>query len=159
MGAMGPFAEIGFAEAQDPGLGDFSECLGDEGVFRTGGAAGVDQMEYDINIGEGFAGAVVELFDESGAAGVEEAGSIDEYDLAARMVDDAVKGVARRLGFRGDDGDLPANEGVEKGGFAGVGPADQGCEAGAETGWEIQRRRGRRRVRNVHGVWVGEKER
>jgi hypothetical protein len=157
--AMRAFAEIGFAQAEDSGFGDFSERLRDKRVFRAGSTAGVDQMEHDIDIGEGFAGPVVELLDESGAAGVEKAGGVHEHDLAAGMMDDAVEGIASRLGFWGDDGDFPADEGIEEGGFAGVGTSDQGGETGTETGRGIVGSGRRRRDGNVHGLMDWTRER
>ena len=82
---------------------------------------------------EGFAGPGVPAVDEAPPAGFEKTGRIDEDNLGARAMNNAVDGFAGGLGFGADDGDLRIHQRIEQGGFARIGPAYQGHHAGAKT--------------------------
>jgi hypothetical protein len=72
------------------------------------------------------------LLHHAGVHGVERAvdtGKVEEDDLAAGLGEDAHDPVAGGLRPLRDDGDLVAEEGVEQGALAGVGPSDQGDRA------------------------------
>ena len=56
-----------------------------------------------------------------------------EYDLAVGLIDHALDRIAGGLRLWSDDGNFSPDERVEQGRFAGVGPADQHGESGAEV--------------------------
>ncbi len=60
-------------------------------------------------------------------------GGVDHRELAAAPVCDAIQPVARQAGLRVDDGFPPAQDAVEQGRLAHVGPADDGDD-GARHG-------------------------
>ncbi len=101
-------------------------------VLRPDGAGGVDDVDDYIDAFERIADFVVEILNELARLGLEDAGGVDEDDLAFGAMDDAVVRVSGGLRLGRDDGDLGADEGVEERGFANVGAANEHGEAGFE---------------------------
>jgi hypothetical protein len=126
--------QVGLVEAEDAGLGHAGEGFDDHLFFRADRPGGVDDMDQGVDPLQGLPGAGVQPVDQGAATGAEEARGIDEDELDAGAVDDALDGVAGGLGFGADDRDFRVDEGVEERGLADVGTSDQGDQPGAESG-------------------------
>jgi hypothetical protein len=63
---------------------------------------------------------------EAGLALAADAGGVDEAEVVAGAGDDFVDSIPSCTGYRTDDGAVGSGEGVEQGGFADVGAADDG---------------------------------
>ena len=81
--ALGASPQVGFVEAEDPGLRDGREGFDHHLVLGTDRAGWVDDMDDGINALEGRACPFVEAIDKAALVGLEEAGRVDEHDLAA----------------------------------------------------------------------------
>ena len=103
--------------------------------LQLNAAGGVHEDQDDIAGFDGFVDflqhAAIEL-----RAGLVDAGRIDEDDLRGGIgvlvrgnLDHAQDAITRGLRLGGDDGYLFAGEGVKKGAFADVRPADNGDES------------------------------
>ena len=65
--------------------------------------------------------------------GLMHARRVDEHDLAAGTVNDALYAVPRSLRFVGNSRDLFADEAIQKRGFSGIWPADERDIAASKT--------------------------
>ena len=65
---------------------------------------------------------------------------VDEHDLSFGIVANAGNAIARGLRLVGNDGELLADQTVEEGGLAGVGPADQRDEPALHPAGSAARR-------------------
>ncbi len=101
---------------------------GDGGVELADAFGGVDDQQRDVGAFEMLAGHHYRKFfgHEARLAFAADAGSIDETEGAAVVLDDFVDGVARGAGNRGDDGAVGRGEAIQQRGFADVGVADDG---------------------------------
>ena len=97
----------------------------------------IDQQGDDVGIA-GAAPGRVDHGPVEAAARSEDAGRIDEHQLARALDGDAAHRHARRLHLVADDADLGADQGVDQRRLAGVGRADDGDEA--EAGFRSRRR-------------------
>jgi len=68
-----------------------------------------------------------------------DAWGIDEDDLRLGQGKDASQATPGGLGFGGDDGDFLSHEGVDEGGLAHVGLAQDGHEARTVVFWQLFR--------------------
>ena len=101
-------------------------------IFGADGARGIDDVDNDVDTFQRVADLVVKFLHELARLRFEQAGRVDEHDLAFGSMDDAVVRVACGLRFRRNDGDLGAHQGVEERRFADVGATDQHGETGFE---------------------------
>ena len=101
----------------------------EHGIAQRADGGGVDHEEKEIDAFYGGGDFVHHLAAEGGVC-VVETGRVDEDDLTFGACDDALDAVAGGLRLRGDDGDFLADEAIEERGFAGIGAADDGDEAG-----------------------------
>jgi hypothetical protein len=126
------FESHGFAfdlvNGEEDGLGAAGEETG-EVVVGTGElGAGIDDHDDGLRFVEGDLGLVVDFGgDEFGVVGDDAAG-IHQAEAAASPVEFAIDAVAGDAGLVTDNGAATAGEAVEEGGFAHVGPADDGDE-------------------------------
>jgi hypothetical protein len=126
-------AEVGFVQHRKDRFVFEGEFLHPAAVFVLGMEGGVEQEQDGIGAGDETAGGAVEHGAE-GVGGLADAGGVEEDDLQGVLVENAADGPPRGLGDGRDDGHGFAEQGVEQGGLAGVGAADDGGDAGAEGG-------------------------
>jgi len=135
-GALQPaFAErparlVELIEHQNSRVRDMFDDGSDPLVFRANRARRVGDMDDHVNPLDGVTDFVVEIGDEATRLRLKNAWRIHKHNLAGRLRDDAVVGVARGLRLRGDDGNFGADERIEQRGLAGVGAADEYGETG-----------------------------
>src|ERR1019366_7219357 len=100
----------------------------DVGVEGGDAFGGVEDEERDVGGFEVLAGHDHRqlLGHELGLALAADAGGVDEAEVVAGAGDDLVYSIPSCTGYRADDGAGGSGEGVEQGGFADVGAADDG---------------------------------
>ena len=131
---------IGLGEHQDLlGTGVF-DALGNPGVSPADRLGGINQKRDNIDIVQLEQRTLIELGPQA-VLRLVNTRSIDKDQLVAGTVDDGAHAAAGRLGHRRGDGDLFAIAGVEQRGLTGVGAADQGHKAAAETGLNVTKAR------------------
>jgi len=147
--------EVPLVDDEDDGAARLVGVAADVGVEGGDAFGGVEDKEADVGGLEVLAGHDDgELFGhETGLALATDAGRVDEAEVVRAAGDDLVDCVASGAGDGRDDGARRAGEGVEQGGLADVGTADDGdlglvldeCAVGAETaGWVVSCRQRRR---------------
>ncbi len=104
------------------------EQAGDEAVTFSHWCGGVDNEKAHVDTAEGQGGAVVEPLAEQGA-GLVDSRRVNEDHLGVGPGEHAAHRRPGGLGHLRGDGHLLTEDGVEQGGLADVGPADQGGEA------------------------------
>ena len=110
-----------------------AQSLGDVAIARTDRSAGLEQENTAVDVVERRRRRLVEAVSEGRARPVHTR-RVREDDLAVRPVEDATDAGPGGMGRRRGDGDLPPEDLVEQGRLADVRPADEGDEAGAESG-------------------------
>ena len=131
---------IGLGEHQDLLGTGILDTLGNPGVSPADRFGGINQKRDNIDIVQLEQRALVELGAQA-VLGLVDTRGIDKDQLVAGAVDDGAHAAAGRLGHRRGDGDLFAIAGVEQRGLAGVGAADQGHKAAAETRLNVTKAR------------------
>ena len=134
--------EVPLVDDDDDGAARLVGVAADVGVEGGDSVGGVEDEEADVGGLEMLAGHDDGqlLGHELGLALATDAGSIDETEVVRAAGDDLVDCVAGGAGDGRDNGACAAGEGVEQGGFADVGTADDGdlglvldeCAVGAE---------------------------
>ena len=121
------------ASAPAPGADLADRAFEHGAVARTDCGGGIDHRHDHVDVGQGTGGGVVQARAEL-APGPVDAGCIDEDDLriGRGVVEDTEDAVPGRVGSHRGDGDLGTHHGVDEGGLADVGPADDGHEAGSQ---------------------------
>jgi len=138
--------EVPLVDDEDDGAARLVGVAADVGVEGGDAFGGVEDEEADVGCLEVLAGHDDgELFGhETGLALATDSGGVDETEVVRAAGDDLVHSVAGGAGDGRDDGARAAGEGVEQGGLADVGTADDGdaglvldeCAVGAEAaGW------------------------
>src|SRR5665213_3135459 len=100
----------------------------DVGVERGDAGGGVEDEECDVGglkVAAGHDDGEL-LGHEARLAFAADAGGVNEAEGLAVADDELVNCIPSRPGYRTDDGAVRAGEGVEQGGFADVGAADDG---------------------------------
>ena len=106
----------------------FDAC--DELRFRTADVGdGFHQQQHRVHVGHALLDHVDHVVAQLGA-GLVEAGSVHEDELAVVPVDHGADTVAGGLGLVGHDGDFLAHQRVGQGGLAHIGPAHNRDHAG-----------------------------
>ena len=93
----------------------------------------IDQQHDDVGVAGAAPGRLHHGPVEPAARG-EDAGRVDEHELARALDGDAAQRHARRLHLVADDRDLGPDQGIDQRRLAGVGRADDGDEAAAGLG-------------------------
>ncbi len=104
------------------GIGQGAQGL----LVFPGEAPGLHEQQGQIDIAHNGPCRAIEVAVEGTLPALVDARRIDEDDLAAGRGLDSQDGVARSLGLVGGDGQLHAEDAVQQGRFADVGPADDG---------------------------------
>ena len=121
---------VDLVEHQEPPPPNACELVHDRDVLLIEPLAGVDQQCNGVRIPGPAPGGRHHRPVEP-ALGSEDAGRVDEDDLARALHHDATHERARGLYLARDDRDLGAHERIDQRRFAGVGGADQRHEAAA----------------------------
>ena len=143
--ADGVVHQVPFVHHHDAGLALLHDPVGDLLVLLGDAALGVQHEDGDVAAGDGILGAfdAEELDRIVDAPGFAHAGGVDQHiglpHALGFDLERHVHGVAGRAGNGADDHALGLGERVDDGGFADVGPADDG---------ELQRTAGRRNRRD-----------
>jgi len=120
--------EVPLVDDDDDGAARLVGVAADVGVEGGDSVGGVEDEEADVGGLEVLAGHDDgELFGhELGLALATDSGRVDETEVVRAAGDDLVHSIAGGAGDGRDDGARGAGEGVEQGGFADVGTANDG---------------------------------
>src|ERR1039458_6145884 len=120
--------EVPLVDDDDDGAAGLVGVTADVGVEGVDAFGGVEDEERDIGGLEVLAGHDDGelLGHELGLALAADAGGVDETEVVAGAGDDFIYSIPSCTGYRTDDGAVGAGEGVEQGGLADVGTADDG---------------------------------
>ncbi len=129
--ATGRF-QVELVQDEDSRLGHVRDQLGGAPVLGTDRAGRIHNMNHQVDSFQGVANAVMQVLDELTRLGFENAGRVDEHDLAVGCVHDPVVGVAGGLRPWRHDRHLGPNQGIEQGRLADVGAPNQHHQPGLD---------------------------